>query len=333
MGGAPVYPLRSVFPRLCDPWSRDLWDVRFPDFLEPSLAPLNDMKLIVAEKPSVARDLARVLGLRRAGANAIEGDNFVVTWCVGHLVELEDPESYDPAWKTWRMDTLPMLPGDFRLRPVARTKSQYQAVRRLLRDKRFQGVINACDAGREGELIFDYLYRLSGTRKKVERLWISSMTDAAIKQGFKNLRPGKAYAPLADAARCRSEADWLVGLNATRAVTLENRKKSPPPKGTSKPPLYSIGRVQTPTLAIVVNRDQEIANFKPQDYWEVHGRFSPRDHQGTPGAKSPNTGGAGASAFDAIFHFKKKSASPRSKRPRASSTVPTKSQRKPSQPS
>jgi len=226
------------------------------------------MQLIVAEKPSVGRDLARVLGLRPSGGGGyIAGQDRVITWCVGHLVELDEPASYQPSWKAWRLDTLPMLPQRFRLRAVKGSRDQLQVVRGLLQDGRFTEVVNACDAGREGELIFRYVYELCGGKLPVRRLWISSLTDEAIKAGFQALKPGREYDPLGDAARCRSEADWLVGLNATRAVTVRHRTG-----GDS--PLYSIGRVQTPTLALVVGRDEEIRKFVPRDYWEVRGNFT-----------------------------------------------------------
>jgi DNA topoisomerase-3 len=225
------------------------------------------MQLIVAEKPSVARDLARVLGVRPSGRGSFEGAGKVITWCVGHLVELDEPASYDPRWKAWRLDTLPMLPAHFKLRPVPSSKDQLVEVRRLLTDRRFTEVVNACDAGREGELIFRYVYDLAGSKLPTRRLWISSMTDEAIRAGFAQLRAGTEYDRLADAARSRSEADWLVGLNATRAVTVRHRTG-----GDS--PLYSIGRVQTPTLALVVARDRAIAAFVPGKYWEVKGTFS-----------------------------------------------------------
>jgi DNA topoisomerase-3 len=221
------------------------------------------VQLIVAEKPSVARDLARVLGVRAAsGSHSFDGDRHTITWCVGHLVELDEPVSYDPRWKAWRLDTLPMIPPEFRLRPAKHAIPQLRAVERLLRDKRFTSVINACDAGREGELIFRYLYQYAGSRLPVHRLWISSLTDDAIRRGFASLRPGSQLDPLADAARSRSEADWLVGMNATRGVTARGRLA-----GHSA--LYSIGRVQTPTLAMLVERERAIRDFVPRDYWEV----------------------------------------------------------------
>ena len=220
------------------------------------------MQLIVAEKPSVARDLARVLGVRGGSGHSIESATHAITWCVGHLVELDEPVSYDPRWKAWRLDTLPMIPAEFRLRPAKHAVPQLRAVARLLCDRRFTSVVNACDAGREGELIFRYLYQYSGSRLPVQRLWISSLTDDAIRRGFASLRPGTQLDPLADAARSRSEADWLVGMNATRGVTARGRLA-----GHSA--LYSIGRVQTPTLAMLVERERVIREFVPRDYWEV----------------------------------------------------------------
>jgi DNA topoisomerase-3 len=244
------------------------------------------VQLVIAEKPSVARDLARVLGMRGAGKHAIEGSGRVVTWCIGHLVELEEPAAYQPAWKAWRLDTLPMLPTAFKLRPVPGTRDQLRAVRELLCDRRFSEVVNACDAGREGELIFRYVYELAGSRLPIKRLWISSLTDEAIRAGFAGLKPGVELDALASAARCRSEADWLVGMNATRAVTVSSRAAAPRPRSPQPPgpprrgqrrqsdsPLYSIGRVQTPTLAILVRRELEIRQFRPRDYWEVRGVF------------------------------------------------------------
>jgi DNA topoisomerase III len=254
------------------------------------------VQLVIAEKPSVARDLARVLGLRGGGKHAIDGSGRVITWCIGHLVELEEPAAYDPAWKAWRLDTLPMLPAAFKLRPVPSTRDQLRVVRELLRDRRFTEVVNACDAGREGELIFRYVYELAGSHLPIKRLWISSLTDEAIRAGFARLRPGVELDALAGAARCRSEADWLVGMNATRAVTVSSRaaaaprpRSARPPRrgqhGQSDSPLYSIGRVQTPTLAILVRRELEIRQFRPRDYWEVRGLFAPEGARGETAEK------------------------------------------------
>ncbi|MFO0607705.1 MAG: DNA topoisomerase [Polyangiales bacterium] len=226
------------------------------------------MDLIVAEKPSVARDIARVVGASKRGDGFLEGPSHVVTWCIGHLVELEEPAHYDARWKAWRLDTLPMIPERFALRPVDGTRKQWTAVKNLLRDRRFARVVNACDAGREGELIFRHCYELAGARLPIARLWVSSLTDVALRAALAKLAPGDRYAPLADAARCRSEADWLVGMNATRALTVRSRGAS----GTQGP-LLSVGRVQTPTLAMVVERERAIRAFVPKDYWEVFGDF------------------------------------------------------------
>ena len=228
------------------------------------------MQLIVAEKPSVARDLARVLGVRPSGAHAFEGDGRVITWCVGHLVELDEPAAYDPQWKAWRLETLPMLPAAFRLRPARHAADQLRAVARLLRERRFRSVVNACDAGREGELIFRYVYQYAGGGPPVQRLWISALTDDAIRRGFAALRPGGQLDALGDAARARSEADWLVGMNATRAITARGR-------AAGHTALYSIGRVQTPTLAMLVAREHAIRGFVARPYWELRGDFTTAD--------------------------------------------------------
>lgn len=228
------------------------------------------MELVIAEKPSVARDLARVLGVRTSRDDWWENDRYAITWCIGHLVELEEPAAYDPSWKPWRMDRLPMLPGEFLLRASDHGKKQLRIVEKLLRDRRCSAVINACDAGREGELIFRYVYQHARSCLPVRRLWISSLTDEAIRRGFAALKPGRDYDALADAARSRSEADWLVGMNATRAVTVHAR-------ANGSDTLFSIGRVQTPTLALLVAREEAIRTFKPTPYWEVRGEFRTAD--------------------------------------------------------
>lgn len=220
------------------------------------------MRLIVAEKPSVARDIAKLLAVTTKRDGALEGHDTVITWCIGHLVELNDPAAYDPRWKSWRLDLLPMLPERFELHPTRSTIAQWKIVRALLRDGRFDKVINACDAGREGELIFRRVYDLSGSRLPVDRLWVSSLTDAALRSAFASLRPARHYDSLADAAHCRAEADWLVGLNLTRAVTLRGRTGP-------RSELWSVGRVQTPTLALIVDRDRAIREFVSQAYFEV----------------------------------------------------------------
>ena len=214
-------------------------------------------KLIVTEKPSVARDIAKVLGAKTRGDGCLIGEDYIITWAVGHLVTLLNPEEYDEKYKRWSFATLPILPEQMKIKPIARTKSQYQIIKKLMGDKEVKSIICATDSGREGELIFRYIYEHAKCKKKVERLWISSMTDEAIKKGFETLKPSEEYDGLYESAKCRSEADWLVGMNATRAFTIQY--------GT----LLSVGRVQTPTLGIIVNRQKEINAFKPEEYFEV----------------------------------------------------------------
>src|SRR5438105_2820157 len=225
--------------------------------------------LVIAEKPSVGRDLAAALPGAFAKNDAyLESDDYVVTWAVGHLVELAQPEDYDEKLKKWRMADLPIVPDDFRLKPRdAKSKKQLTAIRKLLARADVDRVINACDAGREGELIFAYIYESTGAKKPVDRLWISSMTKQAIKEGFERLRPGDQLAPLEAAARSRSEADWLVGMNATRAATIRGR--------AWVGGVVSLGRVQTPTLAMIVKREREIQAFVPEPYWLVRAAFEP----------------------------------------------------------
>ncbi len=177
--------------------------------------------LIIAEKPSVARDIVGALpGSFDEHKNFYESDDYVVTFAVGHLLELSDPEDYDPAWKSWKLDNLPIIPEEFKVRPRdKKSATQLNLIHKLLKRKDVDRVVNACDAGREGELIFTHIYETSETDKPVDRLWINSMTKAAIRDGFEGLRPAEQLEPLRDAARSRSEADWLVGMNATRAAT------------------------------------------------------------------------------------------------------------------
>jgi DNA topoisomerase III len=224
------------------------------------------MRLIVTEKPSMGRDVAAALGATRRGEGFIQGQNDIVTWCVGHLVELDDPEAYDPKWKHWRLADLPILPDKFKYHPSERTKDQFKVIRELLRREDVTEVVNAADAGREGELIFDLVYRLAGSKKPVRRLWISSLTREAILEGFANLKPAREYDGLRDSAHARQRADWLVGMNATRAQTVRARQ-------AGHDGVYSLGRVQTPTLALIVARDREIAEFVPATYFEVAADF------------------------------------------------------------
>lgn len=224
------------------------------------------MRVVITEKPSVARDLAKVLGATTRRDGWLEGDGLRITWCLGHLVELEEPDHYDTAWRRWSLDTLPMLPDAFHLRVRADAADRFEVVKRILRQEDVHDVVNACDAGREGELIFRYVYELAACARPVQRLWLASLTPRAIREAWGKLRPGPRFDALADAARCRSEADWLVGMNATRAMTCLARQ-------AGDAPTLSIGRVQTPTLAMVVERDLAIEAFVPEDTWQVRGTF------------------------------------------------------------
>jgi DNA topoisomerase-3 len=223
-------------------------------------------QLIIAEKPSVAADLARVLGKVKKTGDYYEGDQYVIASAIGHLVELFMPEDYDPKWKSWRAANLPILPERFQLKPIEKTKARYQELKKLLSRKDIECVINACDAGREGELIFAYTYDLANKKLPVKRLWMSSMTPEAIRSAFQSLREGSSMQPLQNAAKSRSESDWLIGINGTRAITLRLFGR-----GARK--VATVGRVQTPTLALVVQRELDIRNFKPTAYWKITGRF------------------------------------------------------------
>ncbi|MBA2714792.1 MAG: DNA topoisomerase III, partial [Rubrobacteraceae bacterium] len=223
------------------------------------------MRLIVAEKPSVGRDIAGALGKHRKGKGALAGDGWTVTWALGHLAELAPPDAYGEEYKKWRLESLPILPGRFKVRVNHKTREQFNVVKGLMKDGSVTEVVNACDAGREGELIFAYLYGLSGCNKPVLRLWISSLTHEAIRAGFDALRDGPSMKPLEDAARSRGEADWIVGMNATRAYSVRFGRPGN---------VLSVGRVQTPTLKLLVDREREISDFKPEKFWTVHARFS-----------------------------------------------------------
>ena len=219
------------------------------------------MKLVIAEKPSVARDIANVLGAAQKRNGYLEGSGYVVTWCIGHLVQLANPEEYDESLRRWKMETLPIMPTQFRYEIVSSTKSQFQIVQQLI--SRSEEIICATDAGREGQLIFEYVLRLSKPPQNcvVRRLWISSMTDEAIRDGFDSLKDNTEYQRLYQSARCRSEADWLVGINFTRLFTIRYGTK------------LTVGRVQTPTLALIVERQQAIENFQAAPYYQLQGIF------------------------------------------------------------
>src|ERR1700694_235657 len=218
---------------------------------------------VLAEKPSVARDIASVLGATGKREGYLHGNGYVVTWAIGHLAARAQPHEIDPAWRQWRRNLLPMLPSHWPLVVYERTKDQFEVVRRVLNSPRILRVVCATDAGREGELIFRYIYEAAQCGKPVSRLWISSLTPEAIRKGFETLRPSSDYDALADAARGRSRADWLGGMNLSRAYSLAYSEE------------LSVGRVQTPTLAVVVERELAIRSFVPEDYLEILANFRP----------------------------------------------------------
>lgn len=211
--------------------------------------------LVIAEKPSVARDIARVLKCKKNEQGAIEGERYIVTWGLGHLVTLADPEEYKPEWKEWDMDVLPMMPKTWKLSVIRQTAKQYNAVKSQIHRKDIGEIIIATDAGREGELVARWILEKAGNKKPVKRLWISSVTDRAIREGFGRLRDGRDYQNLYNAAQSRAKADWLVGINATRALTCKYNAK------------LTCGRVQTPTLALIAKREDEIRSFRPKPYY------------------------------------------------------------------
>jgi DNA topoisomerase III len=225
--------------------------------------------LVIAEKPSVGRDLSRILpGPFAKHEGYLESPSHVVTWAVGHLVQLAEPDEYDPKYKKWRMADLPIVPDEFKLVVRdERSRKQFSVISRLLKRDDVENVVNACDAGREGELIFAWTYEKAGASKPVRRLWLSSMTAAAVREAFDALRPAGEFDRLEQAARSRSEADWIVGMNATRAATIRLR--------SSFDGAVSLGRVQTPTLAILARREEEIRAFTPEPYWLVDAQFEP----------------------------------------------------------
>ena len=223
--------------------------------------------LVIAEKPSVAADIARILGCTIRGEGCVSNDRYIVTWAVGHLVTLKTPDEIDERYAKWTMDDLPLLPESIPLKVIESSKKQYQIVKKLFNDSETDRIICATDAGREGELIFHYIYIQSGCRKPFDRLWISSMTDEAIREGFRSIRPGHDYDDLYQAARARSEADWLVGMNASRAYSIRYNAR------------LTVGRVQTPTLAMLVARKDEIEHFVPQKYATLTASFG--DYSGT----------------------------------------------------
>ena len=215
------------------------------------------MYLVIAEKPSVSRAIAEVIGAQEREDGYLRGTDCMVSWCFGHLAEYVSPDAYDEKFNQWRYEDLPIIPKDWKVTVSEDKKDQFYILKRLLNSPKIEYVVNACDAGREGELIFKHVYDLSGSKKPVKRLWISSLEDSAILDGMQHLRSAEEYRHLAEAAVCRSQADWLVGMNATRAYTTKYFKK------------LTVGRVQTPTLAMLVERAGQISNFQKEKYFNV----------------------------------------------------------------
>ena len=215
------------------------------------------MELVIAEKPSVALSIAKVIGAKNKKDGYYEGNGYRVSWCVGHLIQMANPDSYDEKYAKWNIDDLPIIPSEYQYDVAKATKKQFNTLKKLMNDKEIDTVTNACDAGREGEAIFRLVYLQANCKKKMKRLWISSMEDSAIKEGFDNLKDGKDYDNLFESAQARAIADWLVGMNISRLYSCLYKQN------------YSVGRVQTPTLAMIVKRDYEITNFKKDKYYTV----------------------------------------------------------------
>ena len=214
-------------------------------------------KLVIAEKPSVALSISKIIGANGKKDGYYEGNGYRVSWCVGHLIQMANPDSYDEKYAKWNIEDLPIIPSEYKYEVAKATKKQFTILKKLMNDKDIDSVINACDAGREGESIFRLVYNEAKCKKKMQRLWISSMEDSAIKEGFENLKDGKDYDNLFESALTRAIADWLVGMNISRLYSCLYKQN------------YSVGRVQTPTLAMIVKRDDEIANFKKEKYYTV----------------------------------------------------------------
>ncbi|WP_049493752.1 DNA topoisomerase 3 [Streptococcus constellatus] len=215
------------------------------------------MELVIAEKPSVALSIAKVIGAKNKKDGYYEGNGYRVSWCVGHLIQMANPDAYDEKYAKWKIDDLPIIPSEYQYEVAKATKKQFNTLKKLMNDKEVDTVINACDAGREGEAIFRLVYLQASCKKKMKRLWISSMEDSAIKEGFDKLKDGNVYDNLFESAQARAIADWLVGMNISRLYSCLYKQN------------YSVGRVQTPTLSMIVKRDDEIANFKKEKYYAV----------------------------------------------------------------
>lgn len=218
--------------------------------------------LVIAEKPSVGMSYAAVLGADQRHDGYMEGNGYIVSWCFGHLAELANAETYDETYGKWRYDALPIVPNPWSVKVAKDKRKQFEILKSLMHRNDVAEVINACDSGREGELIFRYVYELADCQKPMKRLWLSSMEDAAVEDGFRNLKDGKEYDNLYEAALCRAKADWLVGINATRLFSILYHRT------------LNVGRVVSPTLALIVQRDAEINSFKPEPFYTVNLNFA-----------------------------------------------------------
>ena len=261
------------------------------------------MKLVIAEKPSVARSIAAVIGATDRQEGYLQGNGYLVSWCIGHLVSFADAGMYDERFRKWRYEDLPIIPESWRLTVPPDKRERFDALRTLLRSEDVSEVINACDAGREGELIFRTVYHLAGCTKPMKRLWISSMEDSAIREGFAHLKPGRDYDPLHQSALCRAKADWLIGINATRLFSVLYHKT------------LTVGRVQTPTLKMLADRDAKITGFQKEKYHIVHiaggGMEAASDRFPDPSeAESVKTACGGARAVCASIQREKKTEQP-----------------------
>ena len=261
------------------------------------------MKLVIAEKPSVARSIAAVIGATDRREGYLQGNGYLVSWCIGHLVSFADAGMYDERFKKWRYEDLPIIPESWRLTVPPDKRERFDTLRTLLRSEEVSEVINACDAGREGELIFRTVYHLAGCTKPMKRLWISSMEDSAIREGFAHLKPGRDYDPLHQSALCRAKADWLIGINATRLFSVLYHKT------------LTVGRVQTPTLKMLAEREVKITGFQKEKYHIVHiaggGVEAASDRFPDPAeAESVKTACGGAQAVCASIQREKKTEQP-----------------------
>ena len=261
------------------------------------------IQLVIAEKPSVARSIAGVIGADKKQDGYFEGNGYLVSWCIGHLVSLADAGAYNPRYKKWAYDDLPILPQEWQYIIPDEKKKQFDTLRSLMECPDVGGLVCATDAGREGELIFRFVYQMAGCQKPFKRLWISSMEDAAIREGFANLKPGADYDALYQSALCRARADWLVGINATRLFSILYHKT------------LTVGRVQTPTLKMLVDREAKISNFKKEKYHVVHiaagGMEADSRRISSPGeADSLKAACAGAQAVCASVAREKKTEQP-----------------------